>query len=215
MHNADTTQSMTGSGDTLESMDRAPSGTGTRAEADTTSSGDWNGVCQRVAQGDHQAFDSLYRELSPVVYGISVRLLRNSALASEVTQEVMLEIWNNAHSFSPGTGSIYAWASTIARRRAIDRIRSEEARTAREDRNFTVDREVTEIDDELMAQVDSERVRSCLETLTDKEKQTVIDTYYGGSTYAQVAERRQMPLATVKSRIRSALQRLKTCLEVA
>lgn len=215
MNRADTEYSNTGSGDTLESMDRAPNGTGTQAEVSPGSTEHWSGLCRRVAQGDQQAFESLYTELSPVVYGISVRLIRNSAQASEVTQEVMLEIWNNAHQYSQSTGSIYAWASTIARRRAIDRIRSEEARTAREDRNFTVDRESAEIDDDLMAQVDSEQVRNCLGTLTDKEKQTVIDTYYGGSTYAQVAERRQMPLATVKSRIRSALQRLKTCLEVA
>lgn len=215
MNRADTGQSNTGSGDILNTMDRAPSGTGTRAEVNPGSTEYWSGLCQRVAQGDHQAFDSLYTELSPVVYGISVRLIRNTAQASEVTQEVMLEIWNNAQQYSQSAGSIYAWASTIARRRAIDRIRSEEARTAREDRNFTADREVAQIDDDLMAQVDSEQVRNCLGTLTDKEKQTVIDTYYGGSTYAQVAERRQMPLATVKSRIRSALQRLKTCLEVA
>ncbi|MGO2031543.1 MAG: sigma-70 family RNA polymerase sigma factor [Glutamicibacter ardleyensis] len=215
MNRADTEQLNPGSDDILDTMDRAPSGTGTQAEADPGSTEYWSGLCRRVAEGDHQAFDSLYAELSPVVYGISVRLIRNSAQASEVAQEVMLEIWNNAHQYSPGTGSIYAWASTIARRRTIDRIRSEEARTTREDRNFTVDREVAQIDDDLMAQVDSEQVRNCLGTLTDKEKQTVIDTYYGGSTYAQVAERRQIPLATVKSRIRSALQRLKTCLEVA
>lgn len=153
--------------------------------------------------------------LRPDIYGISVRLIRNSAQASEVTQEVMLEIWNNAQGYRAGSGTIYAWASTIARRRAIDRIRSEEARTQREDRSFTVEREIPEIDDALMEQVDSQRVRHCLDTLTAKEKQTVLDTYYGGRTYAQVAEGREMPLATVKSRIRSALQRLKTCLEVA
>lgn len=196
-------------------MDNAPSDTGIQAQVSPTSSAQWSGLCQQVAQGDQQAFATLYTELSPVVYGISVRLIRNSAQASEVVQEVMLEIWNNAHKYSPSTGSIYAWASTIARRRAIDRIRSEEARTQREDRTFTADRDVAEIDDELMAQVDSEQVRKCLGTLSVKEQQTVLDTYYTGSTYAQVAQRRELPLATVKSRIRSALQRLKTCLEVA
>ncbi|MGP9488313.1 sigma-70 family RNA polymerase sigma factor [Glutamicibacter sp. AOP3-A1-12] len=196
-------------------MESPRSAAGTRPPVGEPSTEYWTDVCQRVADGEHQAFDSLYAELSPIVYGISVRLIRNSAQASEVTQEVMLEIWNNAQGYRAGSGTIYAWASTIARRRAIDRIRSEEARTQREDRSFTVEREVPEIDEFLMEQVDSQRVRHCLDTLTVKEKQTVLDTYYGGRTYAQVAESREMPLATVKSRIRSALQRLKTCLEVA
>jgi len=174
----------------------------------------WSEVCARIAGGEQRAFETLYAEVSPVIYGICLRLIRNAAQAAEVTQEAMLELWNTAERYNAREGTVYAWAGTVGRRRAIDRIRSEESRSQRETRSLTLERDVDSVGERLLDAVDSARVRDCLGTLTVKEKQTVVDTYYGGCTYSEVAERRGLPLPTVKSRIRSALKRLKTCLEV-
>ncbi|MFE5792686.1 sigma factor [Streptomyces sp. NPDC056503] len=89
-------------------------------------------VMRKVAQGDQQAFSTLYDALAPMVFGIAVRVLRDRAQSEEVAQEVMIDLWRQAARYQPAAGSVTAWAATIAHRRAVDRVRSAQAAADRE-----------------------------------------------------------------------------------
>jgi RNA polymerase sigma-70 factor, ECF subfamily len=167
----------------------------------------------RVASGDQDAFTSLYDDLSGLVYGVVLRVVRDRALAEEVTQEAFLDVWRRAPRFDPTKGSIRSWVSTIAHHRAVDRVRSEESSRAREERDGRLqptetDGVAAEVEDTL----DRERVRLALEHLTAVQRQTIELAYYGGHTYRQVAVMLDMPEGTVKTRIRDGLIRLRDIL---
>lgn len=170
-----------------------------------------------VARGDEQAFTALYDLVAPTVVGITRRVLRDPAQAEEVAQEVLLEVWRQAARHRPERGSARTWISTIAHRRAVDRVRSEQSERNRRDRDAS--REVTVAHDPVAESVadrsDKERVLAALSELTTVQRETVELAYFGGHTYAQVAEMMDLPLGTVKTRIRDALIRLRDTLGVS
>lgn len=171
---------------------------------------------EHVVTGDSAAFSELYDALSPMVYGTSLRVLRDPDLAAEITQEVLLETWKNAARFDPVGGSVMAWVATIAHRRAVDRVRSVQAQRQRDEQAgitaFDPPRDV--VSEEAEQHMDQQSIRECLDTLTDLQRHAVHQAYYGGLTYREVAERTSISLPTVKSRIRDGLRRLRECLEV-
>ncbi|MFD8208852.1 sigma-70 family RNA polymerase sigma factor [Streptomyces sp. NPDC059695] len=173
-------------------------------------------VMGKVAQGDQSAFSTLYDALAPTVFGIVLRILRDRAQSEEVTQEVMIDLWRQAARYQPAAGSVTAWASTIAHRRAVDRVRSAQAATDRE--HAQAAREHTTAFDEVAEQVEtrleSEQVRRCLRGLTELQRQSVTLAYYGGLTYREVAETLHTPLPTIKTRMRDGLIRLRDCMGV-
>ena len=170
-------------------------------------------LVEHTAGGDRQSFGVLYDLLSPVVYGICLRILRDEGIAAETAQEVMLEIWTKSSSYSPERGTPYAWAATIAHRRAVDAVRSESSRHDREHRTYHEPPETSAVDEDLLRHEEVSQVRSCLEDLTVLENESLMAAYYGGRTYSEVASYLSAPLATVKSRIRAGLSRLRDCLE--
>ncbi len=87
----------------------------------------------QVAQGDTAAFERLYDEVAGPVYGLAVRILRDSSQAEEIAQEVLIQVWRKAAHFDPSRGGAMAWIMTLAHHRTVDRVRSEQASTARED----------------------------------------------------------------------------------
>lgn len=165
----------------------------------------------RVARGDEQAFAALYDELAPAIYGIVRRVLRDPSIAQEVAQEVFVELWRLAPRFDATKGSARSWASTVAHRRAVDRVRSEQARRDREDADAlgrspgTHDSVAEEVGDRL----DRGIVRDMLDTLSDTQREAVTLAYYGGHTYQQVAVLLDVPEGTVKTRIRDGLIKLR------
>jgi RNA polymerase sigma-70 factor, ECF subfamily len=170
---------------------------------------------ERAGQGDERAFAEFYDEVSPVVFGTTLRVLRNRAMAEEVTQEVFLELWRQAPRYDRSKGSPKAWACTIAHRRAVDRVRSEESSRARDeaDANQTrADHDV--VVDEVTTNVERDTVVDALSRLSDAQREAVSLAFYGGHTYREVAAMLNVPEGTIKTRIRDGLIRLRDLMGV-
>ena len=170
------------------------------------------------ASGDRRAFELVYDGLAPAAFGVAVGVLRDRDHAAEVTQEVMVEVWQTASRFDPAQGSARTWVVTLAHRRAVDRVRSEQARRTRDQRDL--DRSVVAAERDVVVEhverlFETAAVRDCLGTLTDTQRDAVVRAYYGGRTYREVADDVGAALPTVKSRIRDGLIRLRDCLGVA
>ena len=169
-----------------------------------------------AGDGDTAAFEALYDEVSPLVYGTASKVLRDADHAAEVTQEVLVEIWRRAAAFDPVGGSVTSWVATIAHRRAVDRVRAVQSQRERDERagiqNY--DPPQDSVYEQAESNLERQLLLGCLETLTDLQRAAVNKAYYDGLTYRQVAELAGIGLATVKSRIRDGLKRLRECLEV-
>jgi RNA polymerase sigma-70 factor, ECF subfamily len=136
------------------------------------------------------------------VYGLVRKVLRDPAQSEEVAQEVMLDVWRTASRFDASRGSAGAWVMTIAHRRAVDRVRSEQAATRREQSLAFGPVHGEDVAELVESALDQQRVRRCLGSLTPLQAEAVTLAYYGGYTYPQVASLLGVALGTVKTRIR-------------
>lgn len=198
---------------TLAPMTTSPDGP-LRVPADVAPSAE--DLLARVATGDESAFARLYDLLAPGVFGTCLGVLRDRDHAAEVTQEVMVEVWRTASRFAAERGSARTWALTLAHRRAVDRVRAVQAQRNRDQRVLDEggERPFDVVSEQVEDSLERERVRTCLEGLTATQHEAVVLAYYGGRTYREVAEELAAPLATVKTRIRDGLLRLRDCLGV-
>jgi RNA polymerase sigma-70 factor, ECF subfamily len=168
-----------------------------------------------VAAGDRHAFERLFDRVSPQVLGVALRVLRDRALAEEVTQEVLVEVWRKADRFDPARGTASGWITTLAHRRAVDRVRSEQASRDRDERVSRRDRarEVDVVADEVQVRLDHWQVRQALASLTERQREAIELAYFEGYTYRDVARVLDIPEGTAKSRLRDGLLRLRDALE--
>ncbi|WP_217711518.1 ECF RNA polymerase sigma factor SigK [Actinomadura sp. NAK00032] len=172
----------------------------------------------RVARGDERAFELLYEVAAPVVFGLARRVVRDPAMAEEVAQEAMIEVWRSAARYDPARGGAMAWIATIAHRRAVDRVRREQAageREARAARAGTGAGPADPVVERVETRLEHERVRRCLRTLTRLQRESVTLAYYGGHSYREVAALVGAPPNTVRTRMRDGIIRLRDCLGVA
>ena len=168
----------------------------------------------QVARGDRDAFEAVCRHIAAPVFGTVRAVVRDVAQSEEVAQEVLVEVWQSAPRFDRDRGSAMAWVCTIAHRRAVDRVRSERRSAQRELRAASHAVAYDDVVEKAEANLDAERLRRCLGSLTELQREAVTLAYYGGYTYRQVAALLGVAAGTVNTRMRDGLIRLRDCLGV-
>ena len=174
-------------------------------------------LLKRASRGDEAAFAEFYDATSSRAYGLALRVVRNPAHAEEVSQEAYLDAWRASTRFDPARGSAAGWLLTIVHRKAVDRVRSVEAATNR-DETWRRESRATELDDTseaAHASLEAARIRGAVATLTDVQREAVELTYFGGYTHTEVAALLDVPLGTAKTRIRDGLIRLRDLMGVS
>jgi RNA polymerase sigma-70 factor, ECF subfamily len=182
-------------------------------DADTV---DPDALLVRVGRGERAAFDALYDTIAPLVYGVARRVVRDPQMAEDIAQEALVEVWRQAPRFDPSKGRATSWIVTIAHRRAVDRVRSEQSRHQREDRvgRDTATVSTTEPGARLEAADTTDELATGLASLTELQRDAIRLAFYEGRTHQEVAQLLGIPLGTAKTRIRDGLIRLRDAVEV-
>lgn len=170
----------------------------------------------RSARGHEDAFAELYDLTAARVHGIATRVLRNPDHAAEVSQEIFVEVWRTATRYDATKGSVLAWICTMAHRRSVDRVRSVQSSHDREQTWSAArqEREVDEVWDGVEQRMDEAQVRRGLGSLTAIQREALTLAYFGGYTHTEVAGLLELPLGTVKTRIRDGLIGLRDAMGV-
>ena len=184
-------------------------------------------LIQQMAQRHPEALAGLYERYKRLIYSFVVHILKDTASAEEVTQDVFLRAWDAAHKFQGGRGKVSSWLLAIAHNRAIDELRSRRARGAQVttsydlatpgdlEHAFSTRGDASAGDDPEQAALDGmQRVRilAALDLLPTAQRQVISLAYYGGYTHREIAERLDEPLGTVKTRLRLGLHKLRALL---
>ena len=174
-----------------------------------------------LGEGRIQALEQLYDRYSILVYSVALRILRDPVLAEDVTQEVFLRLWRRPQSYDPARGRFLSWLMSITRNRAIDELRRVTRRMRVEDGSGNVTESVQTLDrlddPELAATIGDERqaVRAAMAGLPPAQRRVIELAYFAGLTQTEIAELTGTPLGTVKTRVRLAMNKLRTALEHA
>jgi RNA polymerase sigma factor (sigma-70 family) len=169
----------------------------------------------RVATGDRAAFRMVYQDTSAKLFGVCLRILNDRSEAEDVLQEVYVTVWRKAAGFDPARASPITWLVTIARNGAIDRLRSSVATRRMEPimaADAVNDPAPTAVEQLGRTQEQTRLVR-CLEELDVRHSAAIRAAFLDGATYEELAARMNLPLSTMKSRIRRGLLKLRACLE--
>jgi RNA polymerase sigma-70 factor (ECF subfamily) len=170
-------------------------------------------ILRGIAGGDEQALSALYDRYRLILFGLILRILHSRTEAEDVLQEVFLQVWRRAADFDEARGRPFTWLVTLARSRAIDRLRSlsSRERTAQESARDAPDH-VSDAADDAVKSEQGEIVRRALGELPEEQRQTLLLAYFEGLTQSEIAERTRTPLGTVKTRMRSGMIRLRQLL---
>ncbi len=176
----------------------------------TVSEEDWATLVKSVAGRDQFALHALYERAHRPVFTLILRITANRETADELTVDVFHDVWRRASSYDPANGTVLGWIMNQARSRAIDRLRFE----SRKKRSDGVDAHplaevAADPQDELELREQGRALRAAVAALTPDERQAIETTFFAGLTHAEAAARLNQPLGTIKTRIRSGLQKLR------
>lgn len=181
-------------------------------QMDTDSLADWLARC---ALGDQEALSRLYQSTAPKLFAIAIRIVKRQDLAEEILQESFVRIWQHAGDYHIDRGSAMTWMASIVRHRALDVLRkpdyerplSGDTNTEpwRDDNPGAIERWIHSME--------ARALRDCLEQLDKQQRQSITLAFFYGLTHAELADRMQQPLGSIKSWIRRGLKRLRRCLE--
>jgi RNA polymerase sigma-70 factor (ECF subfamily) len=172
---------------------------------------EWVALVNAVAKGDQLALHALYERAHRMVFTLCLRITRGRETAEEVTLDVFHDVWRRASGYDPANGTVLGWIMNQARSRAIDRVRFEtrKKRVASEPGEAVAALAAVESADALELEESSRALGAAISTLNDAERRAIEATFFAGVTYAEAASRLGEPLGTIKTRIRSALQKLR------
>jgi RNA polymerase sigma-70 factor, ECF subfamily len=179
-----------------------PSGT---AAADHT-------TLERMARGDHEALAELYDRHGRLVYSLALRIIRDQGDAEDIVQEVFSQAWRQAGRYEARRGNVIAWLLNLTRSRAIDRLRGRQSRPeAASESLLAIDMPdlALPVDEQLSLEGRASRVRAAMKELSVLQRVAIELAFYEGLTHVEIAERLELPLGTVKTRIRQGLLKLK------
>ena len=169
------------------------------------------------ARRDAAAFERLYRETSPKLFGVALRILRREDWAEDVLQECYARIWDHAQDYRAGLAAPMTWMTSIVRNRCLDWMRRPKLEVIDEEGEL-IEAAASDAPGplaELEASADARALRNCMETLDAKQRQAIALAYFDGLSHSELASHLQEPLGTVKTWVRRGLLRLKSCLETA
>ena len=170
-----------------------------------------NALLMRVARGNEGALAHLYDRLAPLAYGLALRITGDAGLAQDAVQDAFLRVWDRAAVFDTGKGSARAWVLRIVRNATIDQLRSRDAKFRAERRAGDNDPEATPAPPDELA-IGAERaasLRAVLAELPPQQRRLIEIAYFQGLSHTEIAAREQLPLGTVKTRIRDGVQHLR------
>lgn len=170
----------------------------------------------RAGRGDRSAFEAVYQATSAKLFGVCLRIFPDRHEAEEALQDAYLTIWNKAASFEAGRASPISWLVAVTRNRAIDRLRAKgKAGLASLDEAAEIADPAPLAEAQLLVAGEDAVLHGCINGLEKRDAHFIRSAFIGGATYADLAQREGEPLGTVKSRIRRALIKLRTCMEGA
>jgi RNA polymerase sigma-70 factor, ECF subfamily len=174
---------------------------------------EWVTLVQSIANGDQLALHALYERAHRPVFTLVMRITANRETAEELTVDVFHEVWRRAARYEPANGTVLGWIMNQARSRAIDRLRfeSRKKRSPGDDKQALAE-VVADPRDVLELREQAQSLRAGLAALTPDERQAIEMTFFAGLTHAEAAARLNQPLGTIKTRIRSALHKLRNTL---
>jgi RNA polymerase sigma-70 factor (ECF subfamily) len=172
-------------------------------------------LAARLAAGDDRALADVFDRLASSVYGGALRVLGNGSAAQDVVQDVFVELWRHPDRYDPAAGSLRTYLMVLARHRAVDVMRSELRRVARQERHYrlTPADPFGSVGDQVMAAETASVVRAAVQLLPDGQRRVVELAYFEGLTCREVASAMGIPEGTAKSRLRLAMAKLETVLD--
>jgi RNA polymerase sigma-70 factor (ECF subfamily) len=172
-------------------------------------------LAARLTAGDDHALAEIFDRLAPIVYGGALRVLGDSTAAQDVAQDVFVELWSHPDRYDPAAGTLRTYLTVLARHRALDLVRSELRRLARQERNYRLAPAPPDgsASAEVVAAETASLVRDAVRLLPDSQRQVIELAYFEGLTYREVASAVGIPEGTAKSRLRLALANLETLLD--
>lgn len=171
-----------------------------------------------IALAEKEALEALYGRYSSSVFSLAMYMLKQEALAEEVTQDIFLNIWLKASSYKSDRGAPRAWIMSVAHHKIVDVIRSRRRTLTVTDPSLyeTLDlipSSEVPVDEQVVRNLERERILKALSTLPEPQRQVIMLAYFGGYSQSEMAEMLQQPLGTVKTRVRLAMQKLRGVLE--